>query len=125
MTDDFRERAARVAASQTKSAIRLLDRTAADFMRMPWVALDSIVGGMAAGDIWFLGGFSGDGKTTALTSAVDCWYEGGKRIYYLGLESRPNILKTHWACKRLGLDAGKCSQVQRCRGSIGRSKRPS
>ncbi len=107
MSESFLDRAQRVAEIQTQKAIALLDRTADDFMQMPWAALDSITGGIAAGDIWFLGGFSGDGKTTALTSAVDCWYEKGKRIYYLGLESRPNILKTHWACKRLGLDAGE------------------
>jgi hypothetical protein len=105
--NDFRANAARVASIQTEQAIRLLDRTPSDFLRMPWDSLDGIVSGMAAGDIWFLGGFSGDGKTTALTSAVDCWYEAGKRIYYLGLESRPKVLKTHWACKRLGLDAGQ------------------
>lgn len=103
---NFRDRAATVASLTTHSAIKLLDRTAEDFLRMPWRALDEIVSGMGAGDIWFLGGFSGDGKTTALTSAVDCWFEAGKRIYYLGLESRPNILKTHWACKRLRINAG-------------------
>ncbi len=103
----FRDRAQLIAERQTQSAIKLLDRTAEDFMSMPWGGLDEIVGGMAQGDIWFIGGFSGDGKTTALTSAVDCWYERGKRIYYLGLESKPNILKTHWACKRLGIDAGE------------------
>jgi len=69
--------------------------------------LDDLVGGMSAGDIWFLGGFSGDGKTTIMTSAVDRWYDAEKRIYYLGLESRPFVLKTHWACKRLGIDAGE------------------
>jgi hypothetical protein len=104
---DFRSRAATVASLQTKSAIALLDRTESDFLRMPWETLDGVVSGMSAGDIWFIGGFSGDGKTTALTSAVDCWYEGGKRIYYLGLESRPKVLLTHWACKRVGIDAGE------------------
>lgn len=107
MTGGFRERAQTVAQIQTGKAIALLERTATDFMHMPWPSLDSVVGGIAEGDIWFVGGFSGDGKTMALTSAVDCWYGQGKRIYYLGLESRPNILKTHWACKRLGLDAGE------------------
>lgn len=104
---DFRARADAIARNQTRKAIKLLDRTEDDFLRMPWSSLDQVVSGMSAGDIWFIGGFSGDGKTTALTSAVDCWYEAGKRIYYLGLESRPNVLKTHWACKRLGIDAGE------------------
>lgn len=92
---------------QTRKAIALLDRTDADFLRMPWGDLDAVVSGMSEGDIWFVGGFSGDGKTTAFTSALDSWYEAGKRIYYLGLESRPNVLKTHWACKRIGIDAGE------------------
>jgi KaiC/GvpD/RAD55 family RecA-like ATPase len=103
----FRSTAEHIGRKQTESAIKLLDRTDSDFLRMPWGTLDDVVSGMSAGDIWFIGGFSGDGKTTALTSAVDCWYEAGKRIYYLGLESRPNVLKTHWACKRVGLDAGE------------------
>lgn len=103
---DFRKRAAYIAQKQTEEAIKLLNRTASDFLRMPWGHLDDLVSGIGEGQIWFLGGFSGDGKTTALTTAVDCWFEQGKRIYYLGLESRPKVLKTHWACKRLGLDAG-------------------
>lgn len=103
----FTDRAAAVASIQTKQALKLLDRTESDFLKMPWPSLDEIVAGMAEGDIWFLGGFSGDGKTTALTSALDCWYESEKRIYYMGLESRPNVLKTHWACKRLNIDAGE------------------
>lgn len=102
----FRERAATVAARQTKAAIDLINRTRDDFLWMPWPALDEIVAGISEGDIWFVGGFSGDGKTTAMTSALDCWYEAGKRIYYLGLESRPKVLLTHWACKRMNIDAG-------------------
>jgi KaiC/GvpD/RAD55 family RecA-like ATPase len=103
----FRDRAALIASLQTRNAIKLLDRTESDFLQMPWKAVDAAVSGIAEGDIWFIGGFSGDGKTTALTSAVDRWYEQGKRIYYLGLESRPKILLTHWACKRVGIDAGE------------------
>lgn len=107
MIGGFRSRTQAVAEITTKSALALLDRTADDFLHVPWASLDDLIGGMPAGNIWFIGGFSGDGKTTFLTSAVDQWYESGKRIYYMGLESRPNILKTHWACKRLGFDAGE------------------
>lgn len=104
---DFRDRAHKIAVNQSRQAVKLLDRTESDFLSMPWSNLDAVVSGMSEGDIWFTGGFSGDGKTTMLTSAVDCWYEAGKRVYYLGLESRPNVLKTHWACKRIGIDAGE------------------
>src|SRR5690242_13278125 len=78
-TMTFRERAHKIAVNQSKQAVKLLDRTASDFLSMPWPNLDAVVAGMSAGDIWFIGGFSGDGKTTALTSAVDCWYEAEKR----------------------------------------------
>jgi KaiC/GvpD/RAD55 family RecA-like ATPase len=104
---DFKARAATVASLQSRGALKLLERTESDFLSMPWPSVDALVSGIAESDIWFLGGFSGDGKTTFLTSFVDCLYESSKRIYYLGLESRPKILLTHWACKRLGLDAGE------------------
>lgn len=94
------------ASNQIVEADSALDRDSRHFLHMPWPTLDGLVGGVAKGEIWFVGAFSGHGKTTFLTSALDAWYEGGKRIYFMGLESRPWILRTHWAAKRLNLDAG-------------------
>lgn len=95
-----------VASDQITEAGSALNRDARHFLQMPWPTLGGLVGGVAKGEIWFVGAFSGHGKTTFLTSALDEWYKGGKRIYYMGLESRPWILRTHWAAKRLNLDAG-------------------
>jgi hypothetical protein len=103
----FRDRAAKVASLTARKAIKLLDRGPEAWLRMPWDSLDAYVAGMSEGDIWFVGGFRSDGKTSWLTSALDCWYESGKRIFYLGMESQPMTLMTHWACKRLRLDAGE------------------
>lgn len=95
------------AKDQAADAINDIRRSPDSFLHLPFTALDEIVGGIGAGDIWFVGAYSGHGKTTFLTSALDAWFEQGKSVYYMGLESRPKILRTHWACKRLGLDAGE------------------
>lgn len=91
---------------QGEESSRAIARPASDFLHFPWASLDSLVGGIAPGDVWIGGAFSGHGKTTFAMSAVDAWYEQGKRIYYLGLESKPSVLRTQWACMRLGLSAG-------------------
>jgi hypothetical protein len=94
------------ANEQVTDALLDLNRRANEFLHMPWPALDDAIGGIAEGQIWFVGAYSGHGKTTFLTSALDSWFTQGKAIYYMGLESKPKTLRTHWACKRLGLDAG-------------------
>jgi hypothetical protein len=94
------------AVGQASEALHDIKRDRSDFLRLPWNTLDSVVGGIGKGEVWFVGAYSGHGKTTFLTSALDAWYEAGNGVYYMGLESRPKVLRTHWACKRLGLDAG-------------------
>lgn len=76
------------------------------FLRFPWPSIDGLVGGFGPGQVWFVGAYSGHGKTTFLMSAVDEWHTAGKAIYFMGLESKPSILRTQWACLRLGLDSG-------------------
>ncbi len=94
-------------ADQTSDALIDIARDSSDFLHIPFKAVDNLVGGIGAGDVWFVGAYSGHGKTTFLTSALDAWFEQGKGVYYMGLESRPKILRTHWACKRLNIDAGE------------------
>jgi KaiC/GvpD/RAD55 family RecA-like ATPase len=91
---------------QSSEALFDLKRDRTDFLHLPFPSLDSVVGGIGKGEVWFVGAYSGHGKTTFLTSALDAWFDQGKGIYFMGLESRPKVLRTHWACKRLGLDAG-------------------
>src|SRR5688572_17114855 len=97
----------KVASDQVCGALIDLDRRPEEYLHLPWRSLDELVGGIPKGEIWFLAGFSSQGKTTFLASAIDAWFEEGKRIYWLGLESRGKTLRTHWACKRLGIDAGE------------------
>lgn len=94
------------AEEQAREADKALRRKAEDFLHLPWSGLDVLVGGIAPGDVWFVGGYSGNGKTTLLMSALDLWFEMGKRVFYAGLESTANILRTIWACYRLGLVPG-------------------
>lgn len=94
------------ALEQGAESEKTFSRPASDFLHFPWPSLDGLVGGIAPGDIWIGGAFSGHGKTTFAMSAVDAWFEQGKRIYYLGLESQPSVLRTQWACMRLGISAG-------------------
>lgn len=95
------------ASEQICEAMIEICRNRHQYLHFPWPDLDAVVGGIAPGTVWFVGAYSGHGKTTFLTSALDAWFDAGKRIYFMGLESRPHILRTHWACKRLGLDAGE------------------
>lgn len=94
------------AREQAAETERMLNREANDFLHFPWSALDDVVGGIGEGEIWFVGAYSGHGKTTFLMSMVDALFVQGKRVFYMGLESKPNVLRTQWACQRLGLDAG-------------------
>ena len=89
------------AGDQVAEALAELDRESSGFLRMPYPSLDAIVGGMAPGDIWFVAAFSGRGKTTLLTSIVDEYVAQGRTVYFMGLESRPNEIRTHLACSDL------------------------
>lgn len=99
-------RAAVSASDQATDALQLLQRPASAYLHLPFTGLDSLVGGMAPGDVWFLAAFSGNGKTALLMSTVRRLLEQGGTVYYMGLESRPHILRTHLACLRLGYDVG-------------------
>lgn len=95
------------ANDQRRDAFGAIDIPDERFLHLPWRSLDDVVGGIAPGQVWFVGAYSGHGKTTFLMSALDEWFNQGKRIYYMGLESQPYILRTQWACRRLGYDSGE------------------
>jgi hypothetical protein len=86
---------------QVGATIADLNREASDFLRLPYPALNAVVGGMAESDIWFIAAFSGRGKTTLLTSIVDEYVAQGRNVYLMGLESKPNEIRTHLACREL------------------------
>jgi KaiC/GvpD/RAD55 family RecA-like ATPase len=99
-------RAAVSASDQGSDAISLLAQPASAYLHLPFTGIDSLVGGMAPGDVWFVAAFSGNGKTALLMSTVRRLLERGGTVYYMGLESRPHILRTQLACLRLGYDVG-------------------
>lgn len=94
------------AREQSDFAIEGASREHTQFLHFPWRAVDDLTDGIGQGELWFVGAYSGHGKTTFLMSALDAWFEQGVKVYYMGLETRPHILRTQWACRRLGIDAG-------------------
>ncbi|MDB4893445.1 MAG: hypothetical protein JWL61_5300 [Gemmatimonadetes bacterium] len=92
---------------QVCDALNLVDRSAKDFLNWPFRELAALTGGMAKGDVWFVCAFSGNGKTTFLSSAIDEWYTQGKKVYVMPLETRPKVFRTYWACQRLGINPGE------------------
>ena len=56
--------AARAAVEQTDAAVDALFQEPKDFLHFPWEGVDELCGGIGPGNVWFVGGFSGNGKTT-------------------------------------------------------------
>jgi hypothetical protein len=94
------------AFDQVCDALDVVDRRPEQFLHFPFPDLAALAGGMAPGDVWYVCAFSGNGKTTFLSSAIDGWYAQGKRVYVLPLETRPKVFRTFWACQRLGIHPG-------------------
>jgi hypothetical protein len=104
--DGDRHRAADDVFEQTLEARDRLLLPPESYLHLPWAAVDALVGGIAPGDVWFVAGFSGNGKTTWLMNCVNELLEQGRTVYYLGLETRPSVLRTHLVCLRLGIYPG-------------------
>jgi KaiC/GvpD/RAD55 family RecA-like ATPase len=102
--DDRREQDVQLA--QVGDALAFLDLEADAFFRFPWEPLDRVVGGIHPGALAFVAGHPGGGKTSFLLTLELRLLAQGKRVYYAGLESRPNILRTQVACRVLGVDHG-------------------
>ena len=58
--------AAAAVVAQTDEAQDALCLERDAWLRLPWPSLDDVVGGIGLGNVWFVGGFSGNGKTTFL-----------------------------------------------------------
>lgn len=94
------------ASTQVADAILDLERHPDTYMRWPWPALDTLMGGMAPGQVHYVVGFSGIGKSTFIASAILRWIADGRRIVALPLEIKPNTFRTYVACQMLGVDPG-------------------
>jgi len=102
--DDRTQRETQLA--QVGDAQAFLDLGAERFLRLPWPRLDATIGGTMPGTLSFLAGHPGGGKTSFLLTLMLRLLAEGRRVYYAGLESRPNILRTQIACRVLGIDHG-------------------
>lgn len=91
---------------QADTAMSELDRPAWDYLHLPWPDVSALVGGIAPGTIGMLVGYSGQGKSTFLMNLTNELLEQGHCVYYLGLESAPEFIRTQLACLRLNLDPG-------------------
>ena len=98
--------AAAAVVAQTDEAQDALCLERDAWLRLPWPSLDDVVGGIGLGNVWFVGGFSGNGKTTFLMNLTAELLLEDKVIYYLGTETRANELRTRLACQRVGCYAG-------------------
>lgn len=91
---------------QVYEANRLVGLAATSYLEWPWPLLSNVMGGIGPGSLGFVCAASGAGKTSFLLSAMRRWFSAGRRVYYAGLETRPHILRTQWACRELSIDAG-------------------
>lgn len=93
--------------AQVGAALDWLELPLTAFQGWCYPVLDSVLGPIPPGTINFLCAASGQGKTSFLLSLMCRWHATGRRIYYAGLETKPNLLRTQWACRVLGLDPGE------------------
>lgn len=91
---------------QADTAMRELDRPAWEYLHLPWPDVSGLIGGIAPGTIGMLVGYSGQGKSTFLMNLTNELLLQGHCVYYLGLESAPEFIRTQLACLRLNLDPG-------------------
>ena len=95
-----------MASDQIVDATLELDRHADTYLRWPWKALDELYGAMAPGQLHYVAGFSGMGKTTFISSAMGRWVEQGRKVVVLPLEQKAHTFRTYMACQSLGVDPG-------------------
>ena len=104
--DDDRIDAAGAVREQTGTAEAGLFDDASSWLHMPWSTVDALVGGIGAGHVWFVGGFSGHGKTTFLMDLTRRMLHDNRTVYYCGTETVDHELRTRLACQRVGVYSG-------------------
>jgi KaiC/GvpD/RAD55 family RecA-like ATPase len=101
-----------VLADQVGGAQHDVSLDAELYGHFPWPSLDAVVSGLPPGAIWFVAGFSGNGKTTFLTSLCYEWVMQGVGVYYLGLESPGEDIRLRFACHEVGAHFGEIKTGQ-------------
>jgi len=96
----------RDADQQVRDGLATLDLPPDAYLHLPYRDLDAVLGGWAPGEIHFACAFSGGGKTLFVSNVELDLLRAGKRIYHIGLETKPALVRLHMACLRLGVFYG-------------------
>lgn len=72
-------------------------------VRVPWAALDAMIGPLVPGWIVFFGARPKAGKTTTLLNLLEAWSSLRRRCLYLTTETGPEALRQKWACMHAGV----------------------
>jgi len=91
---------------QEQEARRELDRPLRDYLVPPIAAMAELVGAWAPGELHIVTAFSGGGKTLLSTNLEHQLLMAGRRVYHIGLETRPAAVRLHFACLRHGFYVG-------------------
>lgn len=94
------------AEEQVNSATDNLYRADAEWVPWPWPDLTELAGRMKPRDIWFVCGFSGNGKTLFASSAIQEWIRQGVKVYVMPLETAADDFRMYLACQNVGIDPG-------------------
>lgn len=94
------------ARTQSVAALDALARPASEYVCWPFAALGELTGPKAPGTVHYVGGASGGGKTTFVTSAIRGWLAAGVRVAVAPLELQSWDWRTQMAAVRAGVFPG-------------------
>jgi|GEM_PF-5792848 len=93
-------------SNQSLSAITNLLRPDESWVPWPWPHLTGLAGRMKPRDVWFVCGFSGNGKTLFVSSAIQEWIRQRVKVYVMPLETAADDFRLYLACQNVGIDPG-------------------
>lgn len=105
-SDEYPEDSFQSGEAQRDAAMREIARPTSQYLHWPIGPLAHVVGGMSPGEVHFGAAFSGGGKTLFTVNMENELLRQGKTIYHIGLETRPALIRLHFACLRLGYYVG-------------------
>lgn len=94
------------APGQIDEARRELSRPIDEYLAWPYGSLAHVLGGFAPGELCIAAAFSGGGKTLFTTNVEYDLMRQGRTVYHIGLETRPALVRLHFACLALGYYVG-------------------
>jgi len=106
MTSAFSQEHDREAQGQVQDALDSLYRADDDWVPWPWPDLTGLMGRMKPRDVWFVCGFSGNGKTLFVSSAIQEWIKQRVKVYVMPLETAADDFRLYLACQNIGIDPG-------------------